>query len=86
MSASLPKVTIPTLTTDEKARLQDYWSIYEAHREEITAQLMEMASQHPEFKYIMQNAGSQPSAEQQDRSRELQRNAIFHNDWEPYLT
>lgn len=85
MSASLPKVTIPNLTPDEKAGLQDYWRIYEAHREEITAQLMEMASQHPEFKYIMQNAASQPSAEQQAKSRELQHNAIFHNDWEPYL-
>jgi len=85
MNASIPKVTIPNLTPDEKAGLQDYWSIYEAHREEITAQLMEMASQHPEFKYILQNASSQPSAEQQARSHELQRNAIFHNDWEPYL-
>ena len=85
MNASLPKVTIPNLTPDEKQGLQDYWNIYEAHREEITAQLMEMASQHPEFKYIMQNAASQPSADQQARSREFQYNAIFHDDWEPYL-
>jgi len=85
MNASLPKVTIPNLTPDEQEGLQDYWRIYEAHREEITAQLMEMASQHPEFKYIMQNAASQPSAEEQARSRELQLNAVLHNDWEPYL-
>jgi len=85
MNASLPKVTIPILTPDEKEGLQDYWRIYEAHREEVTAQLMEMASQHPEFKYIMQNAASQPSAEEQARSRELQLNAVLHNDWEPYL-
>ncbi len=85
MNASLPKVSIPNLTPDEKEGLQDYWRIYEAHREEITARLMEMARQHLEFKYIMQNAASQPSAEQQARSRDFQRNAIFHDDWEPYL-
>src|SRR6266511_1235431 len=85
MNTSLPKVSIPHLTPDEKEGLQDYWRIYEAHREEITARLMEMASQHPEFSYIMQNAASQPSTEQQTRSQELQRNAIFQDDWRPYL-
>jgi len=85
MNASSQKITIPNLTPDEKEGLQDYWRIYEAHREEITSQLLEMASRHPEFKYIIKNAASQPSAEQQARGRELQRNAIFHDNWEPYL-
>jgi PAS domain S-box-containing protein len=85
MNHSLPKVTSPNLTFDEKEGLKDYWNTYEAHREEVTAQLMRMASEHPEFKYIMQNAASQPSAQEQARSRELQRNAILHNDWDPYL-
>lgn len=85
MNALLPKVTIPNLTSDEKEGLQDYWRIYEAHREEVTAQLMEMASHHPEFGHIMQSPASQPSAEEQARSRELQRNAVLQNHWEPYL-
>lgn len=85
MNAPLPKITIPNLTSDEKQGLQDYWNAYEAHREEINAQLLEMASQHPEFKYILQNTASQPSAEDQERNREIQKNAIFHDDWEPYL-
>jgi PAS domain S-box-containing protein len=85
MDNSLPKITIPELTPDEKRGLQDYWNTYEAHREEITAQFLSMASQHPEFKYILQNASTQPSPEEQDRNREIQRNAIFHDDWEPYL-
>src|SRR5512143_3350528 len=84
MNAPLPKITIPNLTPDEKQGLQDYWTAYEAHREEINAQLLEMASQHPEFKYILQNTASQPSAEDQERNREIQKNAIFHDDWEPY--
>jgi PAS domain S-box-containing protein len=85
MNASLPEVTIPNLTPDEKEGLKDYWNIYEKHREDVTAQLMQMARQHPEFKYIMQNTASQPSSEEQSMSRELQRNAVLHNDWEPYL-
>jgi hypothetical protein len=85
MNASLPKVTIPNLTPDEKEGLQDYWRIYEAHREEVTSQLLEMANQHPEFKYILQNTASQPSLEQQARGREYQRDAIFHDNWGPYL-
>lgn len=85
MNTSLPKVTVPNLSPDEKQGLRDCWSAYEAHREEITAKLQEMASQHAEFKYILQNTSSQTAAEQQARSRELQRGAVFDGDWEPYL-
>ncbi len=85
MNASLPKLTIPKLTPEEKQGLHDYWNVYEAHRDEITAQLLKMASQHPEFKYILQNAASQPTAEEQARNQEIQRNAIFYDDWGPYL-
>jgi hypothetical protein len=65
--------------------LQDYWKVYEVHREEITAQLQAMASQHAEFKFILQNTAAQPTAEEQARNRELQRNAVLHGEWEPYL-
>src|SRR5215207_8737581 len=83
--ASSPKITIPNLTPDEKAGLQDYWKVYEAHREEITAKLTEMASHHPDFKFILQNTAALPTPEEQARSREFQRNAVLHGDWEPYL-
>lgn len=86
MDASSPKITIPELTPEEKRGLRDYWNIYEANRESITPQLLSMASQHPEFKYILQNSSAQPTAEEQARNREIQRNAIFQDDWEPYLT
>ncbi len=82
---SLPKLTIPNFNPEEKQGLQDYWNLYEKHREEINAQLVEMAAHHPEFKYILQNTAAQPTPEEQDRNREIQRNAIFQDDWEPYL-
>lgn len=85
MNASALKVNAPKLTPEEKQGLLDYWQVYEAHREEITAQLQEMASQHEEFKFILQNTAAQPTAEEQVRSRELQQNAVLHGEWEPYL-
>ncbi|RPJ28384.1 MAG: PAS domain-containing sensor histidine kinase [Chloroflexi bacterium] len=85
VDAPLPEVTIPELTPDEKQELRDYWTVYVAHREDITAKLQEMASQHPEFKFILQNTAAQPTVEEQARNRELQQNAVLHGEWEPYL-
>ena len=51
MDESSPQITIPELTPDERQGLQEYWNIYEAYREPVTAQILEMAGQHPEFKY-----------------------------------
>ncbi len=77
-----PKVTSPDLTPEEKKGLQDYWRIYEAHRPEITDQLLQMAREHEEFKLILQNAPPR-SAEQENQGIELQRRAIYNGDWEP---
>lgn len=82
----MPGIRIPRLTAEERQALQDYWHVYEAHREEITSQLLAMASQHPEFRVILQNQASQPpNADEQRRNYEIQRNAVLHNHWEPYL-
>src|SRR5512134_1215751 len=86
MDTSLPKITLPELTSDQKQGLQDYWSVYETYREDVTVQLAEMARNHPEFKAILQNPSAQPTQEQQARNLDIQRNAILHQDWEPYLT
>ena len=85
MDAPLPKITIPTLTPEEKQGLQDYWRVFEAHRQAINVQLAEMASNHAEFKFILQNTAAQPTPEEQARNQEIQENAIFKDDWEPYL-
>ena len=79
------KVSIPKLKPDEIKGLQDFWKVYESHREEIRAELLRMASEHPEFKFILQSAQSEQSAEQQDASLELQRRAVCQGEWEPYL-
>jgi PAS domain S-box-containing protein len=83
--ASLTGIPLPRLTPEERQSLEEYWRAYEAHRAEIAERLLEMASQHPEFKHLLQDRASQPSPEEEARSRQLQSNAILHNDWAPYL-
>jgi PAS domain S-box-containing protein len=85
MNSSLPKIAIPNFSPEEKQGLQDYWNLFEKHREEINARLLDMAIHHPEFKFILQNTAVQPTPEEQARNREIQKNAIFQDDWEPYL-
>src|SRR5574338_107558 len=85
VNASSHPISIPRLTPDQRQGLQDYWRVYEAHREEITAQVLEMAQQHPEFRYILQNSLPPPSPAERARIWEIQRRAVLHNEWEPYL-
>jgi PAS domain S-box-containing protein len=80
-----PKSVPPLLTEEESKGLQDYWTVYEQHRDEVRTELIHMAGKHPEFMFIMQNASLQQSAEEQEAGIESQRRAIYHNEWEPYL-
>jgi len=73
------RILIPELTPDELQGLKDYWEIYESHREDIAAALMDLADDHPEFQFILQNRSDQVT------KIGMQRRAIFEGDWEPYL-
>ncbi len=81
----MSRAFLPRLTVEELNGLQDYWRIYELHREEIRLQLLQMAGDHAEFKFIMQNPALQQNAQQQDVTIAIQRRAVFHNEWQPYL-
>lgn len=76
---------LPELGVEEQQGLQDYWDIYEAHRNEIDADLIRFAVQIPEFKSIMENPSFQQTAEQRQAAQERQRHAIYEGAWEPYL-
>jgi PAS domain S-box-containing protein len=79
------RTPVPKLQPDEIKGLQDFWEVYESHRPEITAQLLQMASEHPEFKFILQNTPTQRSTEQEQAGLGLQHQAIYDGEWEPYL-
>jgi PAS domain S-box-containing protein len=79
------KIVIPNPTAEESKGLQDYWKVYEAHRQDIAAELLSQASTLPGFKVILENSTLQPDPEEQQANIERQRRAIYENDWEPYL-
>ncbi len=79
------RVVTPNPTAEESKALQDYWGVYEAHQQDIAAELIEHASAFPELKFILENPSLQPSPEEQQANIERQRRAIYQNDWGPYL-
>jgi PAS domain S-box-containing protein len=78
------KFNPPTLSAQQSAGLQDYWKIYEQHRDEVDAELWRLITSIPQFKAILGDRDL-TSPEQQDNI-ERQRRAIYHNDWEPFLS
>ena len=80
-----PKVPVPRLSANETKGLQDYWDVYEEHRAEVSAQLLQMAGEHPELRFILQNTSLQQTTEERQAGIERQRRAIYQNEWEPYL-
>ncbi|HET9588713.1 MAG TPA: PAS domain S-box protein [Anaerolineales bacterium] len=72
------KVPLPRLNPDEIKGLQDFWKVYESHREEIRAELVRTGSVGSELEFILRSEGPESAAE-------LQRAAIYRGEWEPYL-
>jgi len=75
----------PILTPEQERGLRDYWNVYEAHRNEVRAELIQSLQHHPDFEAILQADRPQQSPEQERAAIELQRRAIFDGVWEPYL-
>lgn len=80
-----PRIIPPKLDAEELQGLQDYWDVYESHREEISSELLGRVSQLTEFQFFVENTSLQPSVEQQRESLERQRRAIYQGEWLPYL-
>ncbi|HSJ89177.1 MAG TPA: PAS domain S-box protein [Anaerolineales bacterium] len=79
------KVALPKFTVEETRGLQDYWGVYEEHRQNITSNLVNLAGEFPEFRFILQNSSLQPTPEQQKANIEKQHRAIYNGEWEPYI-
>ncbi|HXF57421.1 MAG TPA: STAS domain-containing protein [Actinomycetota bacterium] len=70
---------------DEQAALRDFFEVYDAHHEEVSAALLEWARGHPELRAWVEGTPPEEHAERQRRSRELMRRAALDGEWEPYL-
>jgi len=85
-NGSSTSINVPKLTAAEQQGLRDYWEIYEAHYQEISAELGRELAVHPELAPLIRNTNPEKAAEQQRVSLELQRRAILQGEWEPYLS
>ncbi len=82
---SISNQRIPEFTSDEQKGLEDYWNIYEAHRQEINDELLRMAVNSPAFQFILKNPARQPAPDEDGVSLNLQRRAFLQQEWQPYL-
>jgi PAS domain S-box-containing protein len=76
---------VPQLGTEEQNGLREYWDVYEAHRQEIDADLLRIAVQIPAFQSLIENPTFQRTPEQEEAARERQRRAMYDGEWDPYL-
>lgn len=83
-NSPLPKIVPPQLASRESKGLQDYWDVYELHRTEIDIELLRMLMSVPQIKALLQGVDYLASPEQHV-NRERQREAIYHNNWQPFL-
>jgi PAS domain S-box-containing protein len=83
-SPPMSKIKVPSLSDRERDGLKDYWGIYEQHRDEVDAELWRLITAIPQFKAIL--GDKDLSSPEQQENAERQRRAIYHNDWEPFLS
>jgi PAS domain S-box-containing protein len=84
--SNLPiRIVPPKLGSDELQGMQDYWRIYEEHRDEISTDLLRLAENIPEFKVVIEDSSINTFVDDPGETLEVQRRAIRNGDWEPYL-
>jgi anti-anti-sigma regulatory factor len=68
---------------DQRA-LKDYWSVYEAHFDEIQAGIMRELEGDPDFAAIVKMTPRDVQEQNAKKSRAMTRRAIVDGDWAPY--
>jgi len=75
----------PDLTESDRRALQDFWQVYEAHYDEITAESMDALEGDPEFGPLIQSMPPELLEEQNRHSRKLLGRAMREGEWAPYF-
>jgi rsbT co-antagonist protein RsbR len=68
----------------EKEALRDFWNVYEAHYDEITAESTELLADDPEFGPLLKTTSEEETRKQNQESRERLRAAIVEDRWDEY--
>ncbi len=75
----------PDPTTPDQRALGDFWKIYDAHYDEITAGTTTALADDPEIATVLRAVPPEQLEQGQRKSRELMRRAIVEGDFEPYV-
>lgn len=80
-----PKVDIPQLTPSQKEDMQAYFELYEKNAEALREKSKKDLETHPAFSELIKSMPEEVMEEMNRVSLELQRKAIYFDEWEPYL-
>lgn len=79
------KELIPVLSKKEKQEIFAYYTVYEKYEEEFSKKATEDLKVHPVFGELIRDIPKEVSAARNKLSRELQKDAITNDNWQPYL-
>jgi signal transduction histidine kinase len=77
---------LPALTAEEKQDLRTYFSFYEKHRDDISDWAEAQLRNHPAWGNILKEMSVEERVNQRKISYTTQHQAIFEENWIPYLT
>ncbi len=89
MPETIAQGLIPTLipkpTKAEREDMRTYYEYYEKYKDQLRKELLTELENHPFWSPLFKSTPQEVQDERNKRTEELQRNAIFNNDWEPYV-
>ncbi|MHB8261657.1 MAG: sensor histidine kinase [Bacteroidia bacterium] len=89
MKSSFAKIQleklIPTLSKQEKQEIVAYYTVYEKYEAELSKQATKDLENHPVFGKLIRDIPKEVAAASSKVSRDLQKDAIINNNWQPYI-
>jgi len=81
---TMKKLT-PVLSEKEKQEIFAYYTVYEKSEEEFSKKTTEDLKDNPIFGELIRDIPKEVSATRNKLSRELQKDAIMNDNWQPYI-
>lgn len=85
MDQNRSQISFLWLNNNEREVMKDFWTVYDAHHDEIISAVMNVVISKPELASLTEAIPADQLAEQRRISRERMRRAIFDSDWESYI-
>ena len=79
------KKLIPVLSKKERQEIVAYYTVYEKYEQEFSKQATKDLENHPVFGKIIKDIPKEVSTANNKVSRDLQKDAIINDNWQPYI-